>query len=54
MSDTLAMGGYGAYVWSSVGLAVIVLILCAVLALRRHRRVLRDIGMQLRATEANE
>lgn len=58
MSETLAMGGYGAYVWSSVGLTVIVLVLCAVLARRRHRSVLQEIraqiGAQIRATEAKE
>ncbi len=58
MSETLAMGGYGAYVWSSVALTVIVLVLCAVLARRRHRKVLQDIraqiGAQKRALEAKE
>ena len=47
MSEALAMGGYGAYVWSSVGLTLIVLILCAVLARRRHRSVLYDIRAQM-------
>ena len=49
MSEALAMGGYGAYVWSSVGLTLIVLILCAVLARRRHRSVLHDIRAQIGA-----
>lgn len=49
MSETLAMGGYGAYVWSSVSLTLIVLILCAVLARRRHRSVLHDIRAQIGA-----
>jgi heme exporter protein D len=58
MSETLAMGGYGAYVWSSVGLTVIVLVLCAVLARRRHRSVLHEIRAQMgahnRAMETRE
>jgi heme exporter protein D len=49
MSETLAMGGYGAYVWSSVGLTVIVLVWCAVMARHRHRRVLHDIRAQIDA-----
>ncbi len=49
MSETLAMGGYGAYVWSSVGLTVIVVVMCAVLARRRHRSVLNDIRAQISA-----
>ncbi|HSD70618.1 MAG TPA: heme exporter protein CcmD [Woeseiaceae bacterium] len=54
MSDTLAMGGYGAYVWSSVGLTVIVLVLCAVQARRRYRNVLQQIRAQNGATETKE
>jgi heme exporter protein CcmD len=54
MSETLAMGGYGAYVWSSVGLTVIVLVLCAVLARRRHRSILHDIRVQSHAMEVKE
>lgn len=49
MSDTLAMGGYGAYVWSSVGLTLIVLVLCVIQARRRYRSVLEQIRAQVNA-----
>lgn len=40
MSEFLAMGGYGAYVWPSYALAVLVLGLNAWLPWRRYRRLL--------------
>lgn len=54
MMEKLAMGQYADYVWSSYGLALIVLVLCIVQARRRHRRVLRDITRRLRLMESNE
>jgi heme exporter protein CcmD len=54
MSDTLAMGGYGAYVWSSIALTAIVLFFCTGLAWRRQRKILNDIRTQLRAMESTE
>ncbi len=30
MMEVLAMGGYGAYVWSSFGLTLIVVVICVV------------------------
>ncbi|MBC7162485.1 heme exporter protein CcmD [Immundisolibacter sp.] len=41
MSEFLAMGGYGAYVWPSYALAALVLGLNAWLPWRRHRHLLR-------------
>jgi len=52
MSETLAMGNYGAYVWSSFGLTVIVIAVCAVQAARRHRRTFDDLRTRIRAMEA--
>jgi len=54
MSDTLAMGGYGAYVWSSFGLTLIVLIICVVQGARRHRTVFKDVKTRIRAMESNQ
>ncbi len=48
------MGGYGAYVWSSFGLTLIVLIVCVVQARRRHQTVLQQIKTRLRAMERQE
>ncbi len=51
MMELLAMGKYGAFVWSSFGLMLIVMIACVVQARARHRRVWRDIEIRLKATE---
>jgi len=52
MTEMLAMGGYGAYVWSSFGLTLIVLIICVVQGRRRHARVLHDVKTRIRAMES--
>ena len=51
LMEVLAMGGYGAYVWSSVGLTFTVLIVCVAQARIRHHKMLREISVQLRAME---
>jgi len=51
MMEMLAMGKYGAFVWSSFGLMFIVMITCVVQARARHRRVWRDIEIRLKAME---
>ena len=52
MMELLAMGKYGAFVWSSFGLMLIVMITCVGQARARHRRVWRDIEIRLKATES--
>jgi heme exporter protein CcmD len=52
--ELFAMGEYGAYVWSSFGLTLIVLIVCVVQARRRHRKTISDIRLRLRAMETIE
>ena len=52
MNDVLAMGGYGAYVWTSFGLTLGVLIICIVQGRRRHARVASDVKIRIRAMEA--
>jgi heme exporter protein D len=42
MTDFLAMGGYGAFVWPSYALALLVLGLNAWLPWRRHRALQRQ------------
>jgi heme exporter protein D len=54
VSDALAMGGYGAYVWSSFGLTLIVLLICVLQGSRRHKLVFNDIRTRIRAMESNE
>lgn len=43
MHDFWAMGGYGAYVWSSYGLTIVILLANIVAPYRRLRRVLHQI-----------
>lgn len=52
--EVFDMGGYGPYVWSSVGLTFAVLIVCAIQARLQHSNMLRDIREQIRATEQAE
>jgi heme exporter protein CcmD len=52
--DALAMGGYGAYVWSSFALTLIVVIICVVQVKRRHRQIFNDIKTRLRAMDTDQ
>ena len=54
MTEMLGMGDYGAYVWSSFGLTLMVLIICIVQGRRRHKLVLEDIRTRIRAMESEE
>ena len=45
--ESLAMGDYGAYVWSSFGLTFAVVVTCMVQARLRHTRTLDDIRTRL-------
>jgi len=49
--ENLAMGGYGAYVWSSFGLAFTVIVICIVSARRRHARMLQEVKIRIAAME---
>ncbi len=52
--DGLAMGGYGAYVWSCVGLTVLIVVFSEWRARIKHKRVYRDIEVRLKALEERE
>ena len=52
--DDLAMGGYGAYVWSCFGLTLLIIVFSEWRARIRHRRVYRDIEVRLKALEERE
>lgn len=41
MTEFLAMGGHGGYVWSAYGITMVVLIISGWAASRRHRQALR-------------
>ncbi|MDX1500278.1 MAG: heme exporter protein CcmD [Woeseiaceae bacterium] len=49
MMENLAMGDYGAYVWSCFALTAIVVVLVEWRARLRHRRVYRDIEVRIKA-----
>ncbi|MDH3639498.1 MAG: heme exporter protein CcmD [Gammaproteobacteria bacterium] len=48
MTEFLHMGGYGFYVWTSYGLAALVLALNLVAAIRRRRSVVRQLSRRLK------
>ena len=52
MSEILSMGNYGAYVWSSFGLTLIVLVVCVLQGRIRHRAVLNDVVVRIKAMES--
>lgn len=52
MKEFFYMDGYYFYVWTSYGLAAIILLFNIVAPVMRHKRVLRDITRKLRREEA--
>lgn len=52
-SEFFAMGQYGAYIWSSYALAVIVLALNVALPLRRRKTVQRQLQEHYRAERSS-
>ncbi len=54
MMEALTMGKYGAYVWSSFALTLIVMIACVVQARSRQARIYKRIEARLKAMETHE
>ena len=52
--EALAMGKYGVYVWSSFGLALVVVLFADWRARLRHKRVYRDIEVRIKALEERQ
>jgi len=48
LNEFFNMGGYGFYVWSSYGIALVVLLLNIILPVRQHRKLLADIALRAR------
>ena len=48
MSEALAMGGYGFYVWTSFAVFVAMLLWDLAMPTLRRRRFLRSLGLRLR------
>lgn len=55
ISEFFTMGGYGAYVWSSFALTVILLLLEVMAIRRKHQKVVQRIFriQQLRASQSS-
>jgi heme exporter protein CcmD len=49
--DALAMGNYGAYVWSCFALAFIVIVFSEWRSRTRHNQVYREIEVRIKALE---
>lgn len=47
-SEFLHMGGYGAYVWSSYGIALVVMVANVLLPLRERKQLLARLARRLR------
>ena len=50
MSEFFHMGGYGFYIWTSYGLAFIVLVANFIIPLKQEKVLLRTINRKLRRT----
>jgi heme exporter protein D len=53
-SEFIHMGGYGWYVWSSYGLALLVLVVNAVLPLIQRRKILVGIARSIRREQRDK
>jgi len=52
--EIFMMGKYTAHVWSSFGITAVVLIICMMQAHRRHRNVLSDLKVRIKAMESEQ
>jgi len=48
LTEFLHMGGYAVYVWTSYGIALLILLINIVLPLRQRRKLLTDIARTAR------
>ena len=54
MNEFFAMGGYGFYVWCSMGAAAILMILEPILLSIKHRQLIKNIKRQNRRQASRE
>jgi heme exporter protein D len=50
LTEFLHMGGYAFYVWTSYGIALLILLINAVLPLRQRKKLLADIARAAKRT----
>lgn len=53
ITDFFHMGGYAVYVWSSYGLALVVLVGNLLVARRKRTKLLREIQLYLQESETS-
>jgi heme exporter protein CcmD len=53
MIEGMAMGKYGAYVWASFGLTVLVFVIVEWRTRARQRKIYRDVALRIRASEGS-
>ena len=53
LTEFFHMGGYAFYVWTSYGLAMIVLLLNVILPMRQRKKLLNDIARTARRVRRN-
>jgi len=53
LTEFFHMGGYAFYVWTSYGLAMIVLLLNVILPIRQRKKLLNDIARTARRARRN-
>ena len=51
MGEFFAMGGYAVYVWTSYGIALVVLLLNVIIPRRRERELFRKLNRQKQRNE---
>lgn len=54
LTETLAMGGYGPYVWGCFGLTLVVMVICVLQARSRQMQTYKRIQSRLKAMESVE
>ena len=54
MNESLAMGGYGAYVWSSYAIFVIALLIDYLAPKLRNRRVIADLRGRMKRQQRRQ
>lgn len=48
MSEFLSMGGYAAFVWTSFGISLVVLLLNIVIPIVRRKQLIREVSSQIK------
>ena len=54
LSDFLAMGGYGVYVWGSFGVTALIMIIEPIMVARNRRTTIARLKRQMRAETRTE